>query len=203
MRVSKSWLIPALCLATIASLHAKSALRETNVELNGPSFPVGNLTFTVPSRWQIEPVDGPARGGQWRVPPLHGQGDAGEVVAYFFGHGAGGSAEENIEAWIGTMFSAGGHPADKQWQYKTGGFNVSQVVIFGTYNQVVGSPGIPPLPRPNYVLLGTVIQNPAGNIYWRFTGPEALVTVTLPIFNKMIDSVKVHAADQHSYPKQP
>ncbi|HEX4139449.1 MAG TPA: hypothetical protein VHY09_03820 [Candidatus Methylacidiphilales bacterium] len=194
MRLPKSWLVPALGLAAIASLQAKTALPVPTVELSGPSFPVGNLTFTVPARWEIEPVDGPARGGQWRVPPLHGQGDAGEVVAYFFGRGAGGSAEENIEAWIGTMFSPGGHPADKQWQYQAGGFKVSQVVIFGTYNQVVTSPGIPPVARPNYVLLGTVIDNPAGNIYWRFTGPEALVTAALPLFNKMIDSVKVHAA---------
>ena len=193
MRASKSWLIPALCLALGASASAKPDLRETSVALDGPSFPVGNLRFTIPARWQIEPVDGPARGGQWRVPPLHGQGAAGEVVAYFFGPGAGGSAEENIEAWIGTMFAPGGHPADKQWQYQTGGFNVSQVVIFGTYDEVVASPGIAPIPRPNYVLLGTVIENPAGNIYWRFTGPEALVTATLPLFNKMIDSVKVQA----------
>jgi len=190
MRLPKSWLVAALGLAAMAVLEAKSALRDSNVELNGPSFPVGNLTFTIPSRWQIEAVDGPARGGQWRVPPLNGTGDAGEVVAYFFGQGAGGSPQENIEAWIGTMFSADGHPADKQWQYKAGGFQVSQVVIFGTYNQVVASPGIPPLRHPNYVLLGTVLENPAGNIYWRFTGPEPLVTATLPLFNKMIDSVK-------------
>lgn len=194
MRVSKLWLVPALGLAMVAGTQASPALRETNVELNGPSFPVGNLSFTIPSRWQIEPVDGPARGGQWRVPPLHGQGNAGEVVAYFFGPGAGGSAEENIEAWIDTMFVPGGHPADKQWQYRAGGFSISQVVIFGTYNEVVASPGIPPIPRPNYVLLGTVIDNPAGNIYWRFTGPEALVTATLPLFNKMIESVRVQAA---------
>jgi hypothetical protein len=191
MRVSKSWLIPALCLALDASASAKPDVRETRAALDGPSFPVGNLSFTLPARWQIEPVEGPARGGQWRVPPLHGQSDAGEVVAYFFGPGAGGSAEENIEAWIGTMFAPDGHPADKQWQHQTGGFKVSQVVIFGTYDEAVASPGIPPVARPNYVLLGTVIENPAGNIYWRFTGPETLVTATLPLFNKMIDSVKV------------
>ena len=200
MRVPKSWLIPALGLAAIAGLHAAPALQKSNVELSGPSFPVGNLAFTVPSRWQIEAVDGPARGGQWRIPPLNGKGEAGEVVAYFFGPGAGGSAEENIEAWIGTMFSADGHPADKQWQYKAGGFKVSQVVIFGTYNQVVASPGIPPLRHPNYVLLGTVIENPAGNIYWRFTGPETLVTAALPLFTKMIESVKVQGAHPSSSP---
>jgi len=56
---------------------------------------------------------------------------------------------------------------------------------------VVSLPGIPPMAKPNYGLLGTVIENPAGNIYWRFTGPEPLLTATLPLFNKMIDSVKM------------
>ena len=198
MRLPKSWLIPALGLAAIAGVHAAPALQKTNVELNGPSFPVGNLAFTIPSRWKIEAVDGPARGGQWRVPPLNGKGDAGEVVAFYFGPKVGGSPQQNIEGWIGTMVSPGGHPADKQWQYKAGGFKVSQVVIFGTYNQVVASPGIPPLRHPNYVLLGTVIENPTGNIYWRFTGPEPLVTAALPLFNKMINSVKVQGTSKAS-----
>jgi hypothetical protein len=189
-----SWLVPALCLAAAVGAQAKPAVHETDVELSGPRFPVGNLAFTIPARWEIEMVDGPARGGQWRVPPLHGAGEAGEVVAFFFGPGVGGTPEQNIEDWIDTMVSPGGHPADKQWQYKAGGFRVSQVVIFGTYNQVVNSPGIPPVARPGYGLFGTVIQNSGGNIYWRFTGPEPLVTATLPLFEKMIGSVKVEVA---------
>ncbi len=197
------WLAVVMGILAQMDAHAKPVARDTDVQLSGPSFPVGNLTFTIPSRWQIQMVDGPARGGQWRVPPLRGQGDAGEVVTWFFGPGAGGTAEENIMAWIGTMFSPGGHPADKQWQYKAGGFPVSQVVIFGTYNEAVASPGIPPLARPNYVLLGTVIENSAGNIYWRFTGPEALVTATLPLFNKMIESVKVLGTKREPEQKQP
>ena len=35
-----------------------------------------------------------------------------------------------------------------------------------------------------------VIEGPTGNIYWRFTGPEPLITANLPLFNKVIDSVK-------------
>ncbi len=89
------------------------------------------------------------------------------------------------------MFNAEGHPAaDKMKEYTTGGFKISQVVIFGTYYQVITLPGVPPVPKSNYGLLGTVIENPQGNIYWRFTGPEALITANLPLFNKVIASVK-------------
>jgi len=172
-------------------LAADAAARDAEVSLYGPSFPVGNLKFTIPSRWKIEPVESPARGGQWRVPPLHGEGDGGEVVVFYFGAGVGGSAEENIDAWIGTMFNAEGHPAAaERKKHEKGGLTIFQVVIFGTYYQVVSLPGVPPVPKSNYGLLGAVIENPQGAIYWRFTGPEALITANLPLFNKVIDSVR-------------
>jgi len=166
--------------------------RDPDVSLFGPAFKVGGVQFTLPAKWQAEPVESPARAGQWRVPPLHAQdGEGGEVVVFYFGPGVGGSARENIEAWIGTMFNVDGQPAAaKENHHVTGGFKISQVVIIGTYNQVISLPGIPPQSRPNYGLLGAVIENPQGSVYWRFTGPEPLITANLPLFNKIIDSVK-------------
>jgi hypothetical protein len=192
MRGAIFWLAGAVLLLAPVEAGAKPEGHDTDAVLSGPSFPVGNLTFTIPSRWEIQMVESPARGGQWRVPPLHAGGEGGQVVAFFFGRGVGGSWKENIEAWIGTISNADGHPAANEVKHRdVGGFKITQVVIFGTYNEVISLPGIPPRAKPNYGLLGTVIENPAGNIYWRFTGPEALVTATLPLFNKMIDSVKV------------
>jgi len=174
----------------VGSVAARPADRDADVPLYGPSFPVGDLKFTIPSKWRIEMVESPARGGQWRVPPLHGEGEGGEVVVFYFGPGIGGTAKENIEEWIGTMFNAEGNPAAAEVKHHvTGGLKISQVVLFGTYNQVVSLPGVPPETKANYGLLGAVIENPQGNIYWRFTGPEALITANLPLFNKVIDSV--------------
>ena len=170
---------------------ATAAPHDTDLTLTGPSFPVGDLKFTIPAKWKIQMVDSPARGGQWLVPPLHDKGEGGEVVAFYFGPGIGGSSKENIEAWIGTMFNAEGHPAAAEIKHHDiAGLKISQVVLFGTYNQVISLPGVPPVPKSNYGLLGAVIENPQGNIYWRFTGPEPLITATLPLFNKVIDSVK-------------
>jgi hypothetical protein len=171
---------------------ARASWRDDDVYLGGPAFNVGGYKFTVPARWQSEPVASPARAGQWQIPPLHGMdGQEGEAVAFYFGPGLGGDAKQNIEAWIGTMFNAEGQPAAaEQKHHETGGLKISQVVIFGTYNQVVPVPGIPPVAKPNYGLLGAVIESPQGNIYWRFTGPEPLITADLPLFNKIIDSVK-------------
>lgn len=185
-----------LCLMGIflvAGGQALDAARDSDVSLYGPLFQVGGLGFTVPARWQNEPVENPSRAGQWRVTPSHGQeGESGEVVVFYFGSGIGGTTKENIEAWIGTMFNAEGHPAAAEVKHhETQGLKISQVVIFGTYNQIVSIPGIPPQSKPNYGLLGAVIESPQGNIYWRMTGPESLITASLPLFNKVIDSVKL------------
>lgn len=171
---------------------ARPASREAEVSLYGPTFLVGGLKFTVPSRWQSVPLASPARAGQWRVPLPHGQeGEGGEVVVFYFGPGVGGSAQENIEAWSATMSNADGSPAAAEVKHHmTGGLKISQVALFGTYNQPVPLPGIPPQSRSNYGLLGAVIENPQGNIYWRFTGPGPLITASLPLFNKIVDSVK-------------
>ena len=192
MRWVMLWAIAAILIAGGEVLFTiPAAARDADVPLYGPSFPVGDLEFTIPSKWRIEPVESPARGGQWRVPPLHGEGEGGEVVVFYFGPGVGGTAKENIEAWIGTMFNAEGHPAAAEVKHHTtGGLKISQLVVFGTYNQIVSLPGVPPVPKSNYGLLGAVIENPQGNIYWRFTGPEPLITANLPLFNKVIDSVR-------------
>jgi len=190
------WITAVMFIAGgVVVFGAHQEVRDADVTLSGPSFPVGNLKFTIPSKWRIEMVESPARGGQWRVPPLHGEGEGGEVVVFYFGPPIGGTqiggtTKENIEAWIGTMFNAEGHPAAAEIKHhETGGLKISQVVIFGTYNRVVSLPGAPPVPKSNYGLLGAVIENPQGTIYWRFTGPEALITANLPLFNKVIDSV--------------
>ena len=192
MRRVMFWILGAVIFAGVmAGLEARPVSPSPEVTLSGPSFPVGNLQFTIPAKWKIEMVESPVRGGQWRVPPLRPDGEGGEVVAFYFGPGIGGSPKENVEAWVGTMFNAEGHPSAYEIKkHEMGGFKISQVVMFGTYNQTISLPGIPPQLKSNYGLLGAVIENPGGNIYWRFTGPEALITANLALFSKVIDSVK-------------
>ena len=170
---------------------AHPSSRDNDASLAGPTFKAGGLQFIVPSKWQPQPADNPARVGQWLVPPLHGEGEPGEVVVFFFGPSIGGSAADNIAGWLGTVFNPGGHPAAGEVKsHQTGVFKITQVTVFGTYNQIVPLPGVPPRPKAHYGLLGAVIENPQGNLYWRFTGPEPLITASIPLFNKIIDSVK-------------
>ena len=173
----------------IHAAHAPS--HDNDVYLAGPAFKVAGLQFTIPSRWQVVPADNPVRVGQWQIPAPHSDGLGGEAVAYFFGAKGGGSAKENIDGWINTMSNAEGHPASAEVTSRTaGGLKISQVVIYGTYNQPIPLPGVPPRAMPNFALVGVVVESPQGSIYWRFTGPDALVKADLPLFTKIIDTLK-------------
>jgi hypothetical protein len=89
------------------------------------------------------------------------------------------------------MTTPDGHPSTGDMkEHVVGGLHISQVVLYGTYSDPVPIAGMPPLAKTGYALVGTVIESPLGNVYWRFTGPEPLVTANLALFNKMIDSVR-------------
>jgi hypothetical protein len=192
MRTVLLWTAAALLLAVPPAFSAPHARGKIRASADPSSFQVGGLGFTVPSKWIGEAPAAPARAGQWRVPPRGRTGEGGELVAFYFGPGKGGTAKDNIDDWIGTMFKAEGHPAAAEVKNREkGGAKISQVVVFGTYAEPVPIAGIPPVSRPDYGLIGTVIENAQGNVYWRLTGPEPLITANLPLFNQMIDSVKV------------
>jgi hypothetical protein len=183
-----------LFLASAAlQVTARSHRADADLSLDGPLFKVSGLQFNLPDRWVGETAENSARVGQWRVAPPRGQaGEGGTIICFYFGPGVGGTVKENINDWIGTIFNAEGHPAAAEVKHRqTNGVSISQVVVFGTYTQIVSIPGIPPVSKPDYGLIGTILENPQGNVFWRFTGPEPLITANLPLFNKMIDSVKI------------
>jgi hypothetical protein len=180
-----------MLLAVHGTAFAAHASPEADIYLAGPSLTIAGLSFTIPYKWIAEPPETAARAGQWRVPSGRGQEGSGQVVALTFGPGLGGSAKDNIEGWINTMSDSDGHPAAAEVKHReVGGLKISQVVVFGTYDEEVPLPGIPPQMRPNYGLVGIVLENPAGTIFWRFTGPEALVTANLPLIDKMVDTAR-------------
>jgi hypothetical protein len=153
---------------------------------------VGGLRFSIPDPWQNQPVEAPARVAHWRIAPPHRPAAEGvEVVVFFFGPGIGGSAKENIDAWADLVTSADGSSAVAQPQTRSvAGHKITQVLLSGNYAEPGSEPGIPPIVKPAYSLFGAVLENAQGNIYWRATGPTAQVAALVPLFGKVLDSLK-------------
>ncbi len=170
----------------------RSSSHDEDVSLYGPVFKVGSVKFTVPFKWVSVPPDNENRAAQWKVPPAKGQtGASGDVVVFFFGPNVGGNAKENIDGWVGSVTMPDGQPATpKTTNLSENGYKISQVAVYGTYSQGVPVPGLPPLLKTNYGLLGAIIETSHGTIYWRFTGPEPLVKANAALFNKILASIK-------------
>jgi len=153
---------------------------------------VGGLRFEIPGDWQAETPETSARAGQWVIAPPGGPpGDGVEVVAFFFGPGVGGTTQQNIDGWASTLTTPDGQPVTAAPTKRTvAGHAVTEVLLTGTYAQTNPQPGLPPTPRPGYALLGAVIENPGGTIYWRLTGPAAQVSALVPEVDRMIADLR-------------
>jgi hypothetical protein len=184
----------AALLAMAAPDAAGRPHRGSGDFTDGSIFRAGGLQFVMPGRWIAEPAADDVRAGQWRLPASRGAApgpDDGQLVVFYFGPGLGGTAQENIEGWRGTIRDASGHPvAGAVTTRRAGGFKVTELVAAGAYLDPAPMAGMPPAVRPGYQLAGAVIEGPQGNLYWRLTGPAALVTAALPLFRQAIDSVK-------------
>jgi hypothetical protein len=179
-----------LLLLAVVGAHARHL--HHSYDSDESVLTVGGLRFEISGDWQPQAPETSARAGQWTIPPPDGPpGDGVEVVAFFFGPGVGGTAQQNIDGWADALTTPDGHPVTAAPTKRTvAGHAITEVLLTGTYAQTNPQPGLPPTPKPGYALLGAVIENPGGNIYWRLTGPVAQITALAPVVDRMIAGLR-------------
>ncbi len=147
------------------------------------------LTWTPPSGWTKETPSSPMRRAEYRIP---GKDGPGACVVFYFGPGQGGDARANVARWASQFRRADGSPVGdgfKTREFKVGDLAVVTVEVAGTY--VGGMGGGPAGPeRPDYMLLGAVVQGPDANWFFRATGPRTTMEAQRAAFEKMIRSVR-------------
>lgn len=137
------------------------------------------LKWTAPAGWKIESGARPMRVATYTV------GDA-ECVAYFFGQGQGGGVQANIERWK-SQFQGG--PDAKTAKRTIHGLAVTTVDVSGAYNGMAGPGSGGGAPKPGYRMLGAIVENPGGNIFFKFTGPAKTIAANEAKFEQLIGSV--------------
>ena len=117
------------------------------------------------------------RQAQFQLAPTGGDAAPAEVNVFFFGAGAGGGIEANLQRWIGQMsLPGGGDPgaAAEHSTFTVDGMTVHQVALNGSYDPGMGRPvGGGGTPSAGYRLVGVVLEAPGGNLFFKLTGPEA------------------------------
>ncbi len=140
---------------------------------------VGSFVFTRPETWGWVVPASPMRKAQLSVPAVDGSAP-GEVTFFHFGAGQGGSVQANVDRWF-KQFSEGSTDAKTE---RVGNTMVTFVRASGTFSS--GMPGGPTTPVKDYAMRGAILESPAGDVYVKITGPQVVVKLAEPAFDKMI-----------------
>src|SRR5262249_61399714 len=96
----------------------------------------GELKFKGPDGWVNEKGTSAMRVAQYKPPKVEGDKDDGSLVLYYFGANQGGTAQANIDRWIGQIQQADGSSSKDKAKTETltiNGLKVTTVDVTGTY----------------------------------------------------------------------
>ncbi|MES2149440.1 MAG: hypothetical protein V4508_06565 [Pseudomonadota bacterium] len=157
-----------------APVAAPVAPQTQQLSIQGYSAPV-------PASWHATAPSSSMRVAQFEVPAAAGV-EAGELAAYFFPAGQGGSHEANIERWASQFAGPGGKAvAPKVDISKLAEGELTLVELRGSYARGVGM-GPAGEAKPNQTLLVAMVETAAGRITLHFYGPDKTVAAQRAAF---------------------
>ncbi len=164
------------CIALFSLVSLAPALAES----------AGGIQWTPPDAWKAQPQR-PMRAATYVVPAASGEEDA-ECAVFYFGPGQGGGVDENVRRWL-AQFEEGAAAKPMTHKQTVNGLNVTTVRHAGTY--LSGAPMAPvKTPKSGYRLIGSIVEAPGGNVFFKLTGPARTVTANTSAFEKMVAAVK-------------
>lgn len=158
--------------------------------------PIGDaakpLKFTAPAGWVSETPGSAMRREQYRL-AKHGEDkDDAVVTVSFLAATEGGPVEGNLDRWAGQFTQPDGkspREALKRSDRKLGSANVIDLDITGTYalnEKMMGGSRV--YNEPNWRMLMSWIQSPAGNYYVKLVGPADTVAHWESSFRTFVSS---------------
>lgn len=169
---------PAQAKDPHAGLHAAPQ------EATAPKGPA-EVAYDVPEGWQKAENPNPMRKATFKIPKAAGDAEDAEMSV----SQAGGTVEANVKRWSG-QFESGKDDQTKREAKKIGDLNVTTVEIHGTFAGS-GMPGAAQSgPKPNWALLGAIVETQGSLTFFKLTGPDKTVTAAKPGFDKLVDSLR-------------
>jgi hypothetical protein len=128
----------------------------------------------------------------YAVPVAKGDTEAGELAVFYFGPGQGGSVEANVDRWIGQFEQPDKKPAKeraKRQKRTINGLAVTTIDLPGTYVASGGPMSPTKVNKPNYRLLGAIVEGPQGPVFFKLTAPAKTAAASEAAFEKMLNTV--------------
>lgn len=148
------------------------------------------VAWTVPSRWEAQPPR-MMRMATYLIPKAVGDDEPGECAVFYFGRGQGGSVDLNLQRWRDQFETdTGGQPSLAERKSTINGLAVTTVSLAGTYLASMGpmfQSGT--VKKPDYRMLGAIIEAPEGNVFLKLTGPEKTVLSAEGEFQALLNSL--------------
>jgi len=149
---------------------------------------VGAIAFKVPANWEAQPPKSTMRVAQVGAP---GSAGPAQLIVFFFGPQGAGSAQDNIDRWIGQFTNPDGSPVTdaKRTSSKISGLDVAKVEVAGQFASGMGAPGQPQTAQAGQRLIAAIVSTGGGPYYFKFLGPSATVTENAAAFDELLASI--------------
>jgi len=147
-------------------------------------FEVSGIKFTAPVSWTSQKLASRMRAAQFRVPGAKGK-VAASCVFFYFGPGAAGGVDANVNRWLG-QFTPKPKVKSTVKPEKINGVAVTHVNAEGTY--LDGPPFGAKVPKPGYAMRGVIVMAPRGAVFIKMTGPKAVVAAAEKPLLKMLEA---------------
>lgn len=206
------WLSPAL-LALVAALGCDKKAPEPSAaaapltppgsepapsakSVTTPAAPAGagqeplQITWVDPPTFKRVPPPNPMRKASYVVPRAPGDGEDGELSVFYFGAGQGGGTDANVERWVKQFGDVSPNDVRRADREANGLRQHTVELDSGTFSPGMGAMGGGGKPKPNYGLLGGIVEAPSGAYFFKLTGPSKTVAQAKGDFYKLLDSIK-------------
>jgi hypothetical protein len=151
----------------------------------------GDLSFKAPEGWKKETPKSAMRKAQIKIEPVKGDDEPAELLVFAFPSGAG-SVESNIDRWEKQFVDADKKTPKAKVEKKKGvNVDVTRVEISGRYVASVMPGSNERNDKPNYRLLGAIVETKDAGYFFKLTGPEKTVAEATKGFDKLIESMKL------------
>jgi hypothetical protein len=148
-----------------------------------------HITWIDPPAFKRVPPSNPMRKASYVVPRAPGDAEDGELTVFYFGAGQGGGTDANVDRWVKQFADV--KPSDvRRADREANGLRQHTVELdSGTFSSGMAMGGTGK-PKPNFGLLGGIVEAPTGAYFFKLTGPSKTVAQAKADFYKLLDSIK-------------
>ncbi len=174
------------------AVEAEGSDGDDGAPSNDASIRLPALTLTPGDAWRVVEPSSSMRLAEAELPDEEG-GEGGTLVVYYFGEAGAGTHEANLARWASQfVLPDGTDPADAATVEKIEreGYDIIVMRLSGTYIAETSPGSGERLNKPEWGLVGVIVETSRGPYYLKLTGPTAVLDAHRAEIEAMIASLE-------------